>query len=138
MALLITAILVGNSWSTKPTMQSYFFQLIKILYSVIIHFAWIGKKNLINVPTKMIHILFGQLECLKENKYNVSCRSIKTHYIYGFKARSHITKLINKGWQELQMISWNICVNHGVSCSIGEFQKRQVSRFIKHEKRIIS
>lgn len=71
-------------------MQSYFFQLIKILYSVIIHFAWIGKKNLnINVPTKMIHILFGQLECLKENKYNVSYRSMKTHYIYGFKARSH-------------------------------------------------
>lgn len=37
----------------------------------------------------MIHILFGQLECLKENKYNVSYRSMKTHYIYGFKARSH-------------------------------------------------
>ena len=41
----------------------------------------------------MIHILFGQLECLKENKYNVSYRSMKTHYIYGFKARSHYNQI---------------------------------------------
>ena len=36
----------------------------------------------------MIHILFGQLECLKENKYNVDLWKLR-HYIYSFKANSH-------------------------------------------------